>query len=73
MVDTARRIIVAEGRPMKRGELVKRLEERAFKITGADKNKVFGTNLWRSGKFVAVKGKGYWPSDIALPSESRRD
>ena len=50
MLDTAKRIIVAEGRPMKRGELVKRLESRGFSIAGGDKNKVFGTNVWRSGR-----------------------
>lgn len=71
MVDAARRIIIAEGRPMKRGELVKKLEASGFEIVGADKSKVFGTNLWRSGKFVAVDGKGYWPKDLSLPSESR--
>jgi hypothetical protein len=70
MIGAARRIIIGEGRPMKRGELVKRLEAAGFEIVGADKSKVFGTNLWRSGKFVPVAGKGYWPNDVALPSES---
>jgi hypothetical protein len=70
MVDEARRIMVTERRPMKRGELVRRLEGRGFKILGTDKNKVFGTNLWRSGKFRMVEGKGYWPNDVALPGES---
>lgn len=71
MIDAARRIIIAEGRPMKRGELVKRLEAIGFEVEGADKSKVFGTNLWRSGKFIPVEGKGYWPNDLSLPSESR--
>lgn len=71
MLEAARRIIISERRPMKRGELVKKLEANGFKIAGADKNKVFGTNLWRSEKFVAVEGKGYWPKDVELPSESR--
>lgn len=71
LINEARRIIIAEGRPMKRGELVKRLEAKNFTIHGSDKNKVFGTNLWRSGKFIAVEGKGYWPADLGLLSESQ--
>lgn len=70
MMEAARRIIIAERRPMRRGELRKRLEAQGFEILGADKNKVFGTNLWRSNKFIAVEGKGYWPKEIGLPPES---
>jgi hypothetical protein len=66
-LDAARRIIIAEKRPMKRGELVKRLLAQNYEIVGRDKNKVFGTNLWRSGRFITVEGKGYWPNDVELP------
>jgi len=69
MVESARRIIIAQRRPMKRGELVKRLEAQGHEIVGGDKNKVFGTNLWRSKKFRMIEGKGYWPVDVELPSE----
>lgn len=68
MVDVARRLIIAEKRPMKRGELVKKLEAQGYQIVGGDKNKVFGTNLWRSKKFQSIEGKGYWPIDVKLPS-----
>ncbi|MES2986529.1 MAG: hypothetical protein V4808_01360 [Pseudomonadota bacterium] len=67
MMDAARRIILSEQRPMKRGELRKRVESLGFEIVGRDKNKVFGTNLWRSGKFLTVEGQGYWPTDVELP------
>jgi len=70
MVDAARRIIIAQRRPMKRGELVKRLEEQGYEVVGTDKNKVFGTNLWRSGRFQMIEGKGYWPNDIEWLGES---
>lgn len=66
-IDAIRRIIIAEGRPMKRGELVKRLEAERYALPGADKNKVLGTNVWRSGKFRAIEGRGYWPKDVTLP------
>ena len=65
-IETARRIIIAEGRPMKRGELVLRLEKKGFHLPGKDKNKVFGTNIWRSGKFRTIDDKGYWPKDVTL-------
>ena len=71
MLDAARRIILHEGRPMKRGELVKLLEARGYKIIGGDKSKVFGTNVWRSGRFVHVQGLGYWPKDVDLPTGLR--
>jgi len=67
MMDAARKIILSEQRPMKRGELRKRVEGLGFNIVGSDKNKVFGTNIWRSGKFRMIEGRGYWPVDIELP------
>jgi hypothetical protein len=70
MLDAAKRIILAERRPMKRGELVKRLEARGFTIVGGDKHKVFGTNVWRSKKFIHVPGEGYWPDDVPLPNRA---
>lgn len=62
-----RRLIVSEGRPMNRGDLVRRLEELGYIIDGADKAKVLGTNIWRSGAFVHLEGRGYWPRDVELP------
>jgi len=71
MIDVARRIIIAENRPMKRGDLRRRVEELGFQVVGADKNKVFGTNLWRSKKFILIDRHGYWPIDAELPAEYR--
>lgn len=67
MWEAARRLILTSGQPMRRGELRERLEKQGFRIQGADKNKVFGTNLWRSKKFVMVEGRGYWPADLSPP------
>ena len=67
MLAEARRIIIAEGRPMTRSELVRKLEQAGYVIEGRDKSKVLGTNIWRSKKFEAVEGQGYWPIDIARP------
>lgn len=69
MIDRAEEIIVAEARPLTRSQLVTRLEAEGHKIIGSDKNKVLGTNLWRSGRFWNLKGAGYWPKDHAIPAE----
>jgi len=63
-----RRLIISEGRPMNRGELVRRLESVGYLIDGSDKAKVLGTNIWRSGKFAHINGHGYWPRDIERPT-----
>ena len=71
MVEAARKTVIAAQRPMKRGELREKVEQLGFEMVGTDKNKVFGTNLWRSKKFKMIDGQGYWPTDVELPSESR--
>lgn len=63
----ARRMILGEGRPLTRSELLRRLESEGYVIEGADKSKVLGTNIWRSGQFEHIAGKGYWPKDTPLP------
>lgn len=66
-MEAARRLIVRNNRPMKRGELVRELQKMGFDLPGTDKNKVLGTNLWRSGRFRTIEGEGYWPKDVPLP------
>lgn len=67
MIDVARRILLSEQRPMQRGELRQRVEATGFQVIGKDKNRVFGTNLWRSKKFKMIEGQGYWPIGEDLP------
>ncbi len=67
ILDEVRRIMLREGRPMTRGELVNELQARGLTLPGADKRKVLGTNIWRSGKFDRIEGKGYWPAGAKLP------
>ena len=69
MMDEVRRIILNENRPLKRGQLARKLIARGFQIVGTDKAKVLGTNMWRSGKFIRVEGEGYWPADVPPPSK----
>lgn len=68
VLDAAERAILAEGRPLSRGTLLRMLEDKGYKFAGGDKVKVFGTNLWRSGRFKSLKGLGYWPEAHPLPA-----
>jgi len=68
-IDAAGRLIISEVRPMKRGELVAALEKQGHHFPGKDKNKVFGTNIWRSGRFRTIGDRGYWPKDVRLPRD----
>jgi hypothetical protein len=67
MIDQAERMILAEGRPLTRSQLVSRLEAGGHHIEGGDKNKVFGTNMWRSGRFWNIRRAGYWPKSAPIP------
>jgi reverse gyrase len=67
MLDEARRLMIGEGRPLTRSELVRRLEAEGYVIDGKDKPKVLGTNIWRSKKFNHIEGQGYWPKEVPRP------
>jgi hypothetical protein len=72
MMDSAEEMILQEGEPMTRGQLLARLEAQGHVIEGGDKNKVLGTNLWRSKRFHNIQGVGYWPKSMAIPREFQR-
>ena len=67
MLDRAEEMILEEGRPLTRSELRRRLEAEGHALFGGDKNKVLGTNIWRSGRFWNIKGEGYWPRSQPIP------
>lgn len=73
LMDKVRLIVVGEGRPLSRGELVRRLESEGYLIDGNDKAKVLGTNIWRSKQFQHFEGQGYWPKDVPLPRSIARN
>jgi hypothetical protein len=69
MMASARRLILAEGRPLTRSELLRRLEGEGYVVDGRDKPKVLGTNLWRSGQFRHIGRQGYWPKGTPVPGK----
>ncbi len=69
LFSAAERTILEAGKPLSRSELIARLEQDGFDFPGADRIKVFGTNLWRSRRFVSLKGFGYWPEAHPLPAQ----
>ena len=64
----AENIILAAGRPLSRSILLRELEKAGRAVVGTDKSKVLGTNLWRSKRFLNLKGLGYWPKSVPLPA-----
>jgi hypothetical protein len=68
----ARRILIENGRPMKRGPLVKKFHSSGLRVGGADEQKEmknFGVKIWKAkDKFINISGEGYWPRDIACPA-----
>jgi hypothetical protein len=67
VAQAAREILNAEGRPLPRTELYKRLVDRGLVIEGSDPEMVLSTMLWRmSGQIVRLP-KGYWPTDVPYP------
>jgi reverse gyrase len=69
MMASARRLILTEGRPLTRSELLRRLETEGYIVDGRDKSKVLGTNLWRSGQFQHIEQHGYWPKGTPTPGK----
>lgn len=67
MMDDAEQMILREGRPLTRFQLLERLERAGHQIEGGDKSKVLGTNLWRSKRFHNIQGAGYWPKSRPVP------
>jgi hypothetical protein len=62
----SREIILENGEPMTRGELVVAFRDKGLHIGGTDKRKNMGTIMWRlRDKFVNIEGRGYWPKDVA--------
>ncbi len=61
----AREVLLERGRPLKRGALVRAIEEKGFHLSGKDKAKNLGTILWRHNHdFVHIEKFGYWPRDL---------
>jgi hypothetical protein len=56
----AHEILIEAKSPLKRGEIVSRLEERGVPMPWADRNKNVGTILWRHPHlFKQIEGEGY--------------
>jgi hypothetical protein len=64
----ARRILIENARPMKRGQLINGFHSRGLRIGGTDEIKNFGAKIWKARNvFVNIPSEGYWPRDIACP------
>jgi hypothetical protein len=69
-----RKVLIDNGRPMKRGQLINGLHSRGLRVGGTDELKNFGTKIWKArDKFVNIASEGYWPRDVDCPAVSYQD
>ena len=63
-------IIREAGRPLTRGNLLRKLDQRGTPVGGqADRAKNMGTIMWRLKEhFVNLPGYGYWLKDVPYPA-----
>lgn len=63
----AEEVLREEGRPLQRGDLVRKIEESGLKIVSKDKSKYLGTVLWRHrDTFVNIEDRGYWINGLDI-------
>ena len=64
--EIARKIILAGGIPMTRGQLVEAFEARGTPVGGLNPRRNMGTIMWRlRDRFINLEGLSYWPLDVA--------
>jgi hypothetical protein len=55
-----RRILLEHGRPMKRGQIIKKFRSSGLRVSGTNEPKNFGTKIWRGRLvFINISGEGY--------------
>jgi hypothetical protein len=60
-----RRVLLDNGRPMTRSDIVDELRQRGVQIDSKEPTNWLGTRLWRSGgQFVQIGTAGCWPADV---------
>jgi hypothetical protein len=70
IAEVARKVIIAAGHPVQRGDLVRRIEEGGLTIHSDDKGKYIGTVMWRNDDvFVNIEGHGYWVKSEPLNNQ----
>jgi hypothetical protein len=65
----ARRLLIENGRPMKRGQLIRSFRSHGLRVGGTNEAKSFGAKIWRArDRFINISGEGYWPRDVDCPA-----
>jgi hypothetical protein len=68
-VALARDILVGNGRPMTRSQLLAAFKARGRHVGGIDEQKNLGTKIWRArDRILNIPGAGYWPKDLPCPA-----
>ena len=70
----AKELMLKTGRPQVRGAIVDYLREVGRPLKVKDPSQSVGTVMWRlRDKFINVEGHGYWPTDIDLPADIKKE
>ncbi|MGO7792680.1 hypothetical protein ACC703_35140 [Rhizobium ruizarguesonis] len=70
IAQVAAEVIRELGAPIRRGRLVKLIEEKALIINSEDKARYLGTILWRhKDQFTNIEGRGYWLDELGDPPD----
>jgi hypothetical protein len=71
VLNRARQVLLAAGRPLPRAELLAAMNSEGFEIKTKDPARFIGRALWRSSDFVHIRKEGYWiRSDNTSPGKS---
>ncbi len=68
IAEFAAQTLIEQGRPLKRGALVRMIEAKGVKVPGKDRNKNLGTIMWRHPELiVSLPRLGYWAKAVPIP------
>ena len=64
-VALAREILLENGRPLGKDDLLRKIHERGLTVGGNNEAETIKSKLWRvKAEIVRIQGAGYWPVDV---------
>ncbi|MBY5494704.1 hypothetical protein [Rhizobium leguminosarum] len=71
VISHAKSILISEGRPLERSELLRQIVEAGVEVTASNPAKFIGRTLWESDDFIHIPREGYWLKDIDIPASDK--
>lgn len=70
-VALTREILLDNGRPIEKDDLLKRIQARGLRIGGSNESETMKSKLWRAkAEIIRIQGAGYWPIDVPCSAVS---